>query len=82
MRLMTPVSLVMVSLLVSGCLLPTKTTGVSNANRNTVPPVCSVWPEQSFSAKRDSRETVDEIVINNATRNGYCYGSNSDSGVK
>jgi hypothetical protein len=79
---LAPLMLVMASLLVTGCLPVTKITGVSNTNRNTVPPVCSVWREQSFSAKRDSKETVNEIVVNNATRNGYCRVDALDSGVK
>lgn len=71
------VSMLVISLSIAGCSILTRITGTTEpkpyyAPKSEVPPVCSVWLEQSYSAKQDSKLTVDEIRINNNKRNAYC----------
>jgi hypothetical protein len=39
----------------------------------TKPAACSVWRDVSWSSK-DTRQTIVEVKVNNARRQGYCEG--------
>jgi uncharacterized protein YceK len=39
----------------------------------TKPAACAVWRDVSWSAK-DTRQTIVEVKVNNARRQGYCEG--------
>jgi hypothetical protein len=39
----------------------------------TSPAVCSVWKDISWSSK-DTPQTITEVKVNNARREGYCEG--------
>ena len=54
-------------LVLSGC---SKLTGIAETN----PAACSVWRDISWSAK-DTRETITEVKVNNARRDGFCHGA-------
>ena len=59
--------LVMLStLLLAGCF---KTTGTVETNLAA----CSVWRDISWSSK-DTPQTITEVKVNNARREGYCKG--------
>ena len=60
-------ALVMLSLsLLTGCVNVTTTPAINGS-------VCSVWRDVSWSRK-DTDQTITEIKINNARRDGYCRG--------
>ncbi len=61
------IALVMLSALAAGCQskpIP----GIVTTDR----PVCTVWKGISYSAMRDTPETVSEVRANNAARAEYC----------
>ena len=37
--------------------------------------VCLIWQDQSYSASKDSQQTVEEIRAKNAKRAAYCKGT-------
>lgn len=57
--------LISCALIMSGCAIPIGTLGTKE------PPVCAVWSEISWS-KKDTDQTIREVKINNARREGYC----------
>jgi hypothetical protein len=60
-------ALVMLSILpLTGCVTLTGTTE-TNAS------ACAVWRDVSWS-KKDTDQTITEIKINNARRDGFCRG--------
>lgn len=61
------IALVTMCALVAGCQ-STKTRSIVTTDK----PVCTVWKGVSYSAKRDTPETVREVRANNAARTAYC----------
>jgi len=53
--------------LLSGCF---NLTGTVETNTTA----CTVWKDISWSSK-DTRETITEVKVNNARRDGYCQGT-------
>ena len=51
--------------ILAGCARPMATAGISTA--------CSVWKPTTWS-KKDTTETIAEIKVQNARRNGFCNG--------
>ncbi len=52
-------------LTVAGCQTATPTTATTNA-------VCSAWQPITYSASKDTPETVRQVVGNNAAREAFC----------
>jgi len=63
MRLLLAIPLMLV---LSGCSKMMEIGG-------TKPAACSVWRDISWSSK-DTRQTIVEVKVNNARRQGYCEG--------
>mgnify|MGYP003349756966 CR=1 FL=1 len=60
-------ALVMLSMfLLTGCAIPIST-------RETNTSACAVWRDISWSRK-DTDQTITEVKINNARRDGFCRG--------
>jgi len=62
-RTWTSSSALLLLALLAGCQT-TPTTGTDSA--------CLIWQAQSYSAVKDSKQTVDEIRAKNAVRAAYC----------
>jgi hypothetical protein len=50
----------------TGCATLTGTTGTNGS-------ACAVWKDVSWS-KKDTDQTITEIKVNNARRDGFCRG--------
>ncbi len=58
--------LAMLLLIVPGCAMTTATVATNES-------VCDVWKPISWSQK-DTDETIVQVKVNNARRNGWCHG--------
>jgi len=65
---MRSVLVIMPLLLLTGC---SKMMGIVE----TKPAVCTVWKDISWS-KSDTPQTIVEVKVNNARREGFCEGKN------
>ena len=57
----------MLLLVLSGCSTLTGTVATNTT-------ACTVWKDITWSSK-DTRETITEVKVNNARRDGYCQGT-------
>ena len=64
--LMRSVLVIMSMFLLTGCVTLTGTTATNGS-------ACSVWKDVSWS-KKDTDQTITEIKVNNARRDGFCKG--------